>query len=549
MPLPDGCYRTRNDSSLTWVKKANGDWLMPADIGLWDGVGWSVIDFAEKWTQIDGKPAVLTNEQQRMLHWASAVNPETLRFEFPVTAWVRLKGHSKDYLQAVTCLHELVGLCRPKRLPDGRIGLTKQPNPWVVVASTSLEATATTSKYFREILTDKAIERYGIDLGKEITFTADGGKLESVTAQPRRIEGNRPTFLSGSELGLWIPSTGGPDLWLAMERGSAKIVNTRIVGSSNAYAQGQGSVLELLHKDFIAQEEGTASAEASRVNYDQLSAPKGTDPSDPVSLRAGIEHCKGDSWWLDVDRKMAVALSRRTSLESTLRFELVTPAAPDDAMFDTLQWEACEDAELALKPRDRITLGLDVSLKDDATALVAVRVSDRAAFLLALAEKPLRGDDTWSVNIEEFDHAIAEAFRQYRVVGFYSDVNPIQGHVERWNREYGDKLLVGFSTASKVAADMRASQRRFILANESLVAAIEFGQIHHNGDSRLRRHVLNVYRRMTRFGLSFGKRTPDSAQKVDAYAALLLADLARSDYLLAAPAPVKKRRRSSVGGW
>lgn len=55
-------------------------------------------------------------------------------------------------------------------------------------------------------------------------------------------------------------------------------------------------------------------------------------------------------------------------------------------------------------------------------------------------------------------------------------------------------------------------------------------KLSHNGDRTLRRHVLNARRRNNNYGVSFGKESKGSPKKVDAYAALMLAHEAMTDY-------------------
>src|SRR5690606_29362039 len=133
----------------------------------------------------------------------------------------------------------------------------------------------------------------------------------------------------------------------------------------------------------------------------------------------------------------------------------------------------------------------DVSLSDDSSALAAVRARDRAAFLLHIHEKPLNAGDGWQVDIPLFDDKIAEAFETFNVVAFYSDVNPIQGDVERWEQQYGTNLPGRFSKDHPVQADMRGSHLRFTKGHESLVSGIQNGQVPNDGNTTLRRHALN----------------------------------------------------------
>src|SRR5690606_25262434 len=145
------------------------------------------------------------------------VNPDDLSWVFDVSAFVRIKGAGEDMLQAIMCLFELVGNARPVRGHDGNITVERVRRPGVIVAATSLEQTYNTSGYFREIATDELIVLFGIDFGKKVTFTAAGGGMESVASNPRRLEGQRPTFESGTGLGLWVNSDSGNDMWVAMQ--------------------------------------------------------------------------------------------------------------------------------------------------------------------------------------------------------------------------------------------------------------------------------------------------------------------------------------------
>jgi phage terminase large subunit-like protein len=101
------------------------------------------------------------------------------------------------------------------------------------------------------------------------------------------------------------------------------------------------------------------------------------------------------------------------------------------------------------------------------------------------------------------------------------------------------------STKHPIAWDMRARERDFTRAAERFLAAVKDGTLIHNGDPRLREHVLNARRRPNRHGLSFGKEHRESARKVDALAAAVLARLAWLDYQAL---PAHKQRKRKRGG-
>jgi len=194
---------------------------------------------------------------------------------------------------------------------------------------------------------------------------------------------------------------------------------------------------------------------------------------------------------------------------------------------------------------DTVTLGFDGALTDDSTALVAVRVSDGAPFLLGLWEKPTGPQGNgWMVDKAQVRDAVAHAFATLDVVAFFSDVAYWETDVDAWRDEYGERLLVKATTKHAIAWDMRAHQADTVRATEALNRAIVDGECPHDGDPRLRRHVLNARRRPNRWGVSFGKETRESSKKVDALAALLLARMARTRVLADG---VLSKRRGRVG--
>ncbi|MEU7636553.1 hypothetical protein AB0C11_10730 [Streptomyces sp. NPDC039016] len=138
----------------------------------------------------------------------------------------------------------------------------------------------------------------------------------------------------------------------------------------------------------------------------------------------------------------------------------------------------------------------------------------------------------WEVDRQAVDGVVRNAMERYDVQAMFADVALWESYVDAWSEEFRDRLVIKASPHSAVGRDMRGGLQELTLANERLVAAVEDGQVRHVGEDAplgrtLRRHVLNARRRPNRYGLSFGKVNRESAHKVDAYAATLLADLAR----------------------
>jgi phage terminase large subunit-like protein len=101
--------------------------------------------------------------------------------------------------------------------------------------------------------------------------------------------------------------------------------------------------------------------------------------------------------------------------------------------------------------------------------------------------------------------------------------------VDSWSDHYREELLVKASPRSTVGFDMRGNGEKITRANESLVQTVIDRKIFHNGDPLLRRHALNAKRFANRWGITFRKDSRESPNKVDGYAATLLAFIALNE--------------------
>lgn len=184
---------------------------------------------------------------------------------------------------------------------------------------------------------------------------------------------------------------------------------------------------------------------------------------------------------------------------------------------------------------NRIVLGFDGSRSrhyatTDATALVGVRVHDGFTFLLGCWEEPPGpAGRTWQVPADEVDHRVREVFATYNVVGCYCDPNRWESYIARWEGDFGHRLTVKASAAHPM--EWWPTDRRMARACEQFHAAVVGGELTHDGNPTLARHVLNARRKPTSWGMSIKKQHPTSDHKIDAAIAAVLAWQARLDAL------------------
>lgn len=508
----------------------------------WDALAWTVRYLKQPDGDNAGAPWRFTPEQVRFLLWFYAIDDQG-RFRYRSAVYRRLKGSGKDPLGAAIACIELLGPCRfGGWRDDGTPIAVPHPRPWIQIAAVTKEQTQNTMSLFDGLLTAEAIEDYGVDLGKEVIYTASGGRLAAVTSSPRALEGARITFALKNETHHWIRSNQGLEMDAVIRRNLAKSRDgsARSLSITNAHRPGEDSVGEREWE--LYQKIRAGKTRASGLLYDSIEAPPDIVLSDPDSLRAGLLAARGDSTWINVDVLMEEIWSMPDPADAR-RFYLNQIVAAEDSLIAPYEWDACLDEDAELAPGDEITLGFDGGKTDDATALVAVRVRDRLAVPLLVRERPEGpAGEGWEVDRGEFDAVVRAAFDRYRVAGFFSDTALWETYVDAWAADFGRQLTVKASPRHAVAFDMRGNLRRRVEGTERLLSAIRDQDLRHNGDPTLRRHALNARRRPTPHGLSFGKEHRESPRKVDAFAALLLADMARAELLARGREKARSRR-------
>lgn len=491
-----------------------------------------------------------TPTQQRVVLWWYAVDAVG-RWVFRRGQVVLPKGSGKSPLAAALSCCELGAPTLYDGVDAAGMAVGRpHPSPHVQLAAVSQDQTDNTMSLVLSMLRDGAADEVieGLDLGLTRVRTRSG-KLEPVTASAPSREGQRLTAAILDEPHLWTNTNGGVRLAATLRRNLGKM-GGRSLETTNAWTPGEDSVAEstAAYADKIAEGE---IADVGLLRYH----PTATVPNlaDRDALREALTGLYRDAPWVDVDRVIAEVYDLGTHPADSRRFYLNEVAVAEDSLVAAHEWDACQTME-QLTEGDTIVLGFDGAIRDDATALMACRVEDRLMQPIGIWERPdgPQGDG-WEVDRGAVQDAVEHAFGLYRVVGMYADVEHWSSYIDRWGAEWQEQLLIRASPSSPVGWDMRGRLQVSTRGSETLVQAVAEGHVRHTGDTRLRRHVLNARRRPNRYGVSFGKDARGSGRKVDGYAAMLLADMARTD-LLVSPEWRKnrqgpRRRPGRVVGW
>ena len=525
----------------SWAQ-VDGRWILPERSIGWDVLGWCGTQLQHR----QGEPWRFTLEQARFILWWYAVDADG-RWLFRDGVLQRLKGWGKDPTGACLLYVEALGPCRFAGWDGDRPVATDCPEAWVQTAATALEQTKNTMRLMPGLITKEAIRTYGVQIGKEVIHALNDERLiQAVTSSPSTLEGARATMVLKNETQHWLANNSGHEMAAVIERNATKSPGgaARTLAITNAYEPGEDSVAQ---QDRTAWEEAEAGQTLTTgILYDSVEAP----PDAPLSAEAApavIDAIRGDSTWLNTERIVQSILDTRNPPSTSRRFWYNQIHASEDAWLAAHEWQACAKPDEEVAAREVVVLGFDGSRSrargvTDATALVGCRVRDGHVFTVDVWEQPTGpAGEGWEVPTALVDMAVAEAFKRWKVVGFYCDPAKWESWVSGWEAKYRKQLAVKSSSAHPCEWWMTGGRSGLIArALEQFHSAVLDGELSHDGSYVLTRHVLNARRKPTTSGLHIAKEHPDSARKIDAAVAAVLAYKARLDAVAAGVGAVSK---------
>ncbi len=530
----------------TWQWDSGNGWVLPERTLGWNVLAWCAVWLRDK----SGNPWIFTPEQARFILWFYALDADG-DFLHHSAVLQRLKGWGKDPIAACIALAECFAHVRFSHWdsngdPVGR----EEPNAWVQIAAVSEDQTKNTFKLFPSLISPEARKHYGIQPGKTNVYgLGDTRQIEAVTNSPLAIEGGRPTLTIRAETQNWNSSNGGHEMAGAMEGNAAKSEGgaARMLDICNAFRPGTDSVGERTREAW-EQTQGDDAIADYGVMYDSLEAP----PEAPLTAEdapAVVLSIAGDSYWLDTRPRGRIVKSilnpDNTASESRRKwFNQIT--AVEESWADPQEFDTCKDVAADLAARAEIVMFLDASKSDDATALVACRVSDGHVFTIKIWQRPPQAKQ-WLVDRDDVNHEVTRCFNTYRVVGFWVDPSDARDDetgerywenlCDDWSKRYGRRLkLKAVRTGDAkhpIIWDMRSRihTKQFTEAAERTQTDIAQGDLVHDNHKLLVQHVRNARRSPNEHGISLAKEHRQSLKKVDAAVAMVGARLMWRFYL------------------
>lgn len=551
-------------------------------------LGFYVLDwFSDNLTVYDGptigEPLIFTQEQAEFILRFYEVDPQ---FEGPAirpgerylrrgrrvrrALLSRPKGWGKSPLGAAVCLVEALGdvvmdgwdaAGQPVGRPWNSLGF----KPLVQIVAVSEDQTANTWMPCLDMCRNSPVsDHYDVE-PMETFINVPRGRIEAVTSAGLSREGFRPIFTLMDQTESWLQSNGGWRLARTIRRNTMKTGGSTIE-TPNAFEPGEDSIAEQSWHAHQTQLKGKNRSKKQDLLLDHREAPPEVDVYDEDSLRAGLICAYGDSasdngGWVNIDGVIDEYWDENTDPQEARRFFLNQITSASDAYLSAYELAACVEP----KPVDLgtpITLGFDGSEgrtrgKADATALIAVRISDGYAWQVLIREPPSNPREArlWTAPVFEFDIAVQQMFRDYKVVGFYADPSGWEAHISHWEETYGRKLRIRAGgdahhpimawprgKTAQVVPFIKRLKASILASGQARMAAMTeykgdrsklsgVGEFTYDGSHELTQHLLNARMRKHTTGYLLAKDFPESPRKIDGTYALVLAWKARLDAL------------------
>lgn len=482
-------------------------WRGPREPGEFPTLGYAIAEWVEGTLRLPdgpraGRPWRYTDDQLRHLLHAYRLHPDAPG-DAPTAAarryrgdqWIAPQKAGKDPTLATRSLAHAFG---PVEFAgwdaNGEPVARPHPSPWVAIAALNDDQTNNTWLPIQTMIRDSVlVDLPGVQVNLDEILLPGGAKIEPLTATAWGRLGGRFTFVGITESGLMVGTgrRGGVAFGRTLKR------NVGGMGGSwaevtNPWDPTEASLAQQQHE---AVERGVVDDVWVTFRRSRRRVPLDDGPA----VLDELEHLYGDAsvrrgGWVVCERVAGDIRDPSMGEAEVRRFYLQEVTAGSKPLASPPVWAAAARGpghpdHDPLVAGDLVALGFDGSRSRDATALWAYRLRDRRLHALDLwvpAEHP-----SGRVPRGEVDAAVRAAFDAYDVAVMFADPYRWQDYLDTWAGLYGERV-VEFPTTVETRMDA---------AIERFRTALRAGELTHDGDPRLTRHVEDT-------ALAKGKRKP-----------------------------------------
>ena len=369
------------------------------------------------------------------------------------------------------------------------------------------------------------------DIGLERIMRIHGdGQAKALATAPDARDGARTTFQVFDETHRFsLPRLKRAHRTMLANIPKRYLSDAWSLEITTAPSPGEGSVAEDT-MDYARQVAG-GKIKDSKLFFFHRQASDEHDLTTEEGVRAAVVEASGPvADWSDIEGIVAQwedPTADRSYLERVWLNRLVRGS---ERAFDVEKWRTLANEGYVVPQGAKIVLGFDGAKWFDSTALVGCEISTGFLWICDLWERPANVVD-WEIDDDDVQLAVERAFERWDVWRMYCDPPYWETMVAKWAGQYGEKRVLEWWTNRN---------RAMAYAVKGFNNAIIGGDLSHDGDPHLRRHIGNAFRREVSTKDENGvkmwtiyKERSDSPHKIDVAMAAILAWEARSDALAA----------------
>jgi phage terminase large subunit-like protein len=363
----------------------------------------------------------------------------------------------------------------------------------------------------QQVLDNPALSRI-IKVYKDVLELPSKGSIyRALSADAMRAHGLAPSLVVADELHAWPSSMSnqrGDELWEALTQGSGDRPESLVVAITTAGGHTD-TLLGRLYE--YGRRVSNGDIEDFQFGFWWWEAQDDADPTDLATWKAANPNL-AEGLMDRGDFEAAIAEAGATGFSAFQRYRLnkwVRLAGED--FISPHYWGLSQRSE-GIPKGAQVTAGFDGSISGDATGIVIQDVNTGTLGVHQVWE-PDPQDPEWTVDQHEVEASIKKLFEQYDVKMLWCDPSFYEANVLDWSKTYKRRVERIPPTNHRVAP-----------MAQQFLADLVSGEIGHDGDARLSRHVLNAV--ATEAG-SFRKEKKNSPRKIDLLACAVLANGAR----------------------
>lgn len=538
--------------------------MAPIDTVLWPTLGPQVCDFIEQNLvfgpgDLRGRPAVVDDEKRGLIYRMYEVHPQGRpnagRRRFRRCALSLAKGTAKTELAAWIAACEL----HPEG-PVRCVGWTPGgdpiggpvTDPYIPLVAYTEEQSDELAYTALRVMLEEGPLKHDFDIGQDrITRLKGDGIAQSLAGSPNARDGARTTWQHFDETHRFVlPRLKDAFKVMQANLPKRKLADAWSLETTTAFEPGLGSVAEGTMEYAQAVINGSI-ADASLFFFHRFAADR-DDLHTADGFREAVVEASGPSAeWRDIDAivdQWRDPTSDRAYLERVYANRLVRGSTQ---AFDVVQWKTLV-ATSPVKDGAAITLGFDGAMFHDATGLVATDLATGFQWVVGVWERPAHVPE-WQVPTTEVDALVEATFQRYDVRRMYADPPYWQGWIAKWQGAEWSKDAEG---KNRVLEWWTNRRKPMTFALNAFDMAIREGQVHHDGDVRLTRHLGNARRKdlpgerdeQGKALWLIHKERPDSPHKIDLGMAAVLSWEARMDAMAVGATDAGDPQLFFVGG-